>query len=146
MVEFALVFPIILLLTYGIIEFGRMVYIYTSVISAAREAARYGAAVGDNAGGVPYYKDCPGINAAARRSAILTTITVDQIWYDTGPGAAPHISNSCVPAIPIEFGVRIGVHVNAQYRPVIPFLGVPNVSFTAQNARTILVRIPITYP
>jgi len=146
MVEFALVFPMVLLITYGIIEFGRMVFIYTTVTSAAREAARYGAAAGDNAGGIPYYKDCDGIVAAAKRAAILNSITVDEIWYDHGPGTTPQVANTCVLPFEIEFGDRIGVHVTALFKPIIPIVGVGNVNFTAQNARTILVNIQITYP
>jgi hypothetical protein len=146
MVEFALVFPIVLLITYGIIEFGRMVFIYSTVASAAREAARYGAAVGKNTDGIPYYKDCPGIIAAAQRAAILTSITVDEIWYDHGPGTTPQISNTCKPPFQIIFGDRIGVHVVALFKPIIPFVRVGPASFTAQNARTIVVNIQITYP
>lgn len=45
MVEFALAFPIFLLIIIGIMEFGRLFITYTSVYAAAREGARYGAAV-----------------------------------------------------------------------------------------------------
>jgi len=45
MVEFALAIPIFLMLVLGIIEFGRMFLMYTSVFAGAREGARYGAAV-----------------------------------------------------------------------------------------------------
>ncbi|HEX2981595.1 MAG TPA: TadE family protein, partial [Anaerolineaceae bacterium] len=51
MVEFALALPIILMVIFGIIEFGRLLLSYSAVFSASREAARYGAAVGDNGGG-----------------------------------------------------------------------------------------------
>lgn len=44
-VEFALAFPIFLLIVIGIMEFGRLFITYTTVYSAAREGARYGAAV-----------------------------------------------------------------------------------------------------
>ena len=144
MVEFALVFPIVLLITYGIIEFGRMVFIYASVTGAARDGARYGASAGNlNARN---YMDCAGINDAAKRGAILTTITVDEIWYDSGPGTARDVSNSCDPSSPIELGDRIGVHVVALYQPIIPFLGVQPTNFTAENARTILMNVEIENP
>src|SRR5574340_438685 len=45
MVEFALAFPIFLMIVIGIMEFGRLFITYTSVYAAAREGARYGAAV-----------------------------------------------------------------------------------------------------
>ena len=44
MVEFALILPILLLVILGIIEFGRLLFFYSSVTSASREAARYGSA------------------------------------------------------------------------------------------------------
>ncbi|WP_376788970.1 TadE family protein [Thermoflexus sp.] len=38
--EFALVFPVLLLFMLGIMEFGRVLFIYTEVSNAAREALR----------------------------------------------------------------------------------------------------------
>jgi hypothetical protein len=40
MTEFALVAPVLLLLTFGIIDFGRALYFYSAAGNAAREAAR----------------------------------------------------------------------------------------------------------
>ena len=45
-VEFALILPILLLLVLGIIEFGRLIFMYAIVTSSSREAVRYGAATG----------------------------------------------------------------------------------------------------
>jgi len=42
LVEFALVLPLILMLTIGIMDVARVVMIYTSLSNAAREGARYG--------------------------------------------------------------------------------------------------------
>jgi Flp pilus assembly pilin Flp len=42
-VEFALVMPILVLLVFGIIDFGRAFYTVNNIISAVREGARYGA-------------------------------------------------------------------------------------------------------
>ncbi len=41
-VEFALVLPVLLLIVFGIIEFGFILNAYVTVISSAREGARYG--------------------------------------------------------------------------------------------------------
>ncbi|HSS35219.1 MAG TPA: TadE/TadG family type IV pilus assembly protein [Patescibacteria group bacterium] len=46
LVEFALAFPIFLLLLFGLIDIGRFVYTANAVSQAAREGARYGS-VGD---------------------------------------------------------------------------------------------------
>jgi Flp pilus assembly protein TadG len=42
-VEFALVMPILALIVFGIIDFGRAFYTVNNIISAVREGARYGA-------------------------------------------------------------------------------------------------------
>jgi Flp pilus assembly protein TadG len=41
-VEFALILPVLLLLIFAIIEFGFILNAYVTVVSAAREGARYG--------------------------------------------------------------------------------------------------------
>ena len=40
MVEFALVLPLLLLVMFGIIEFGRLLFIYSAVFTSSRDAAR----------------------------------------------------------------------------------------------------------
>jgi len=151
MVEFALVFPIVLLITYGIMEFGRMVYIYAAVTGSAREGARYGAASGNLVN--PYFRDCSGILNAARRGAILTPVVVDLIWWDSGPATAHLSPYSCFtspttppPVLSIKLGYRIGVHVTAHYSPIIRFLGLSGFDIVSENARTILVNVPIATP
>jgi Flp pilus assembly pilin Flp len=42
-VEFALVVPILFLIVFGIIDFGRAFYTVNNIISAVREGSRYGA-------------------------------------------------------------------------------------------------------
>ncbi len=166
MVEFAIVFPIVLLITYGIIEFGRMMFIYASVTGAARDGARYGAAVGA-VNGTKYYKDCAGIRDATRIGAILIPITDSDItiWYDNGPQSGHTVWSGCPPVDstgqdPITLGDRIVVHVEVSYKPIINFLGLSEKDcssspkgpfcFVSENARTILVDVkmirPIPYP
>ena len=66
MVEFAIVFPLLLLLLFGIFEFGRIMFIYSAAVTASRDAARYGAAILDTGGGISQYEDCAGIRDAAK--------------------------------------------------------------------------------
>jgi Flp pilus assembly protein TadG len=42
MVEFALVLPILILILFGIIEFGILIYNQQVITNASREGARYG--------------------------------------------------------------------------------------------------------
>src|SRR5574341_1311447 len=65
-VEFALAVPILLMVLYGLLEVGRLLFIYSSTVTGARQAVRYGAVTGVSDGGYPRYQDCAGIRAAAQ--------------------------------------------------------------------------------
>src|ERR687898_3659473 len=84
MVEFAIALPILLLLLYGILEAGRLLFIYSTIVTASRQAVRYGSATGqgldytaqggpDNTG-IPRYQDCFGFRLAAQRVDFLNAI------------------------------------------------------------------------
>lgn len=145
MVEFMLVLPVLLLVTMGIVEFARMFAIYTMVSSASREAARYGASVGDNGSGIPKYLDCDGIRDAARRVAVFSVLsdTDIQVRYDNGTTAVPIATCDSGPAEgDIELGDRVIVSVNASYSPILPLLPmIPTQTLTSSTARTILKEI-----
>lgn len=79
MVEFALAIPIFLMLVLGIIEFGRMFLMYTSVFAGAREGARYGAAV-------ETVCDTSGLHDAVRRVGFFAGDVNIGIQYDDGFG------------------------------------------------------------
>jgi Flp pilus assembly protein TadG len=61
LVEYALVFPLLLLLILGIIEFGIIIFSYNTISNAAREGARYG---------VVNRKDMAGVSARVRDRAV----------------------------------------------------------------------------
>ena len=46
LVEFAIVLPLLMLLLYGLLEAGRLLFLYSNVVTASRQAARYGSATG----------------------------------------------------------------------------------------------------
>ncbi len=98
MVEFALILPLLLLVLLGVIEFGRILFIYVTVTSTSREGARYGSAVGSqNPNGLPFYLDCDGMRASSLKVGILANLTPSDITvsYDHGPDSAstPYVSN-----------------------------------------------------
>ena len=47
MVEFAIALPILLMLLYGILEAGRLMFLYSTVVTASRQAVRFGSATGE---------------------------------------------------------------------------------------------------
>lgn len=78
LVEFALILPLLLLILMGMIDFGRVLFIYANLFNAAREASRYAIV---NPG------DQVGIQEAARERIFLAPpeqVTI-AVWYDTGP-------------------------------------------------------------
>lgn len=78
LVEFALLLPVLLLFLLGILEFGRILFIYANLFNAAREASRYGLTD-------------PGNQVEIQRAARDRIYTVPPedviitVWYDTGP-------------------------------------------------------------
>jgi hypothetical protein len=156
MVEFALVFPIVLLIVYGIIEFGRMLFIYNSTTSAAREGTRYGAAAGDVTGNLlPHYADCDGIMNSTLRSGRFAGLTTDNvtIGYDHGPNIAFPEAGDCPPYdqygmdlinnVEPYFYDRIVVEVVTHYEPIVRIPGISGFDIRSQNARTIISNVKI---
>src|SRR5690349_5856372 len=76
-IEFAIVAPILMALLIGIFEVGRMVFIYSAVTNASREAVRFGSAMGYDDQGYHKYRDCAGIMDRARRSAFFIPLVLN---------------------------------------------------------------------
>jgi Flp pilus assembly protein TadG len=143
MVEFAFVLPLLLLIVLGIIEFGRMLFIYSSVSASSREAARYGASTEDVGGSTYRYRDCAGIISAAQRVGILAGIDSGDIsiYYDDGSAV---VEPSCNPSVSVDRGDRIVVSVTANYEPVVPLVNIPAIPITSMTARTIIKDVAIS--
>jgi uncharacterized repeat protein (TIGR01451 family) len=147
MLEFALILPLLLLITLGTIEFGRMLFIYSSVTNAGRTATRYGLAVGNSPNGVPYYIDCAGIINTARRAIIIDpgSPVIVNVTYDRDDGNGGTFQFAACPptggADAIVQGDRLVVQVQTQVRPIVSFLRINPLTMSTRNARTILKNI-----
>ena len=156
MVEFAMALPLLLILILGIIEFGRLLYVYSSVISAAREAARYGAAGGRinplSMNSVTYFRDCNGIRAAAIRIAgiagVSNTTTGVRIRYDDGSAIlADSVEDMC----PVDGngpedigqGDRIEVTVTARFVPTSGIVPLPAINIFSTVRRSVIVNVQV---
>ena len=64
MVEFAIVAPLLFMLVFGIIDFGRALFVFNNLTNAAREGARFGATRID-----------PAPTTGAVQTAIRTRVT-----------------------------------------------------------------------
>ena len=148
MLEFALVLPILLLLIFGLIEFGRLMFIFSSVSTASRESSRYGAAVGDGVGGVAKYLDCTGIKNAAVNSGRWAGVDAStvSISYDHGPGTEGSPIGSCgsVDAGELSLGDRIVITVSVPYTPLVPLVNIPAFPISSVTRRSIIKEVHIS--
>ncbi|HKT99379.1 MAG TPA: TadE/TadG family type IV pilus assembly protein [Paraburkholderia sp.] len=65
-VEFALVLPLLLILLFGIVELGFLLYDKTVITSASRAAVRQGVAFGEDSTGTPVYLSAANIGQIAQ--------------------------------------------------------------------------------
>jgi len=146
MVEFALVLPILLLVIFGIIEFGRLLFTYSMISAASREGARYAAATG-RVSGTERHSDCAGIIAAATRIGAFAGVGAGDVTisYDEGPGTAAY-SNVCPPGQYVDLGDRVMVTVSTSFQPVVPIVNVPAIPFSMTTRRTIIKDVQMITP
>jgi len=152
MVEFALTFPIVLVLVLGLIEGGWLMFVYTSLTAAGREAARYGAGIGNINPTTAMYNDCAGIKAAAIRIGHYAGIDPKNIliynehdsWDNTTspPTKTTTKTEYCTLAKPTTSFAqddRIVVAININYKPITPLGLIPSFPLHSQNAHTIVL-------
>ena len=145
-VEFALVLPILLMLVFGIVELGRLLFIYSAVATASREAARYGSAAGDTPGGTPRYMDCAGMQDAAMRLGSIAGVQSSDvtIQYDSGPSTSVFDTCPAGSADDITGGTdRVVVSVSTDFTPILPIVNLPAFPITSQSARTVIKNIQV---
>lgn len=156
MVEFALVLMILMMLLVGILEVGRLMFIYAAVNNASREAARYASAIGldkdpDTGHSAEKYKFCKMIQKTAQRSAFFPLSKIE-ISYDNGPNTSSF--RTCTPdgygvdtTVSVNYGTdRVYVKVEADYSPMINLLPISDHKFTSASARTIMGYVNLQSP
>ncbi|MEP7137304.1 MAG: Ig-like domain repeat protein [Chloroflexota bacterium] len=160
MVEFAIALPVLLALLYGILETGRFVFLYSTVVNASRQAVRYASATGTGNGTgnatEKRYQDCDGIRNEANRMGFLGRFDTITIGYDQGldttTAHAPinpqtYCTSTSAPTDPLILSGnsnRITVTVTKQFVPLVrglvPFAITP---ISATSSRSILTKITI---
>jgi Flp pilus assembly protein TadG len=127
-VEFALVAPLLFLLVFGIIEFGRVLNAYNQLTQLAGQGARAaavnrnpdGTAVGaasgtvDNAncGGKTYSNQCQLAGYYAKNDALSNV----------------HV---CIPTLPSAIGQPVTVHVTYRYNFLVGLFGFGHIDLSA---------------
>ena len=138
-VEFAIAMPILMVLLVGIFEVGRMVFIYSAVTNASREAARYASAVGTDDDGLNHYNNCDGIRNMAKRAAYFMNLQNGdiEITYDDGPGTTVR-NPVCDGSDKVSTGERVIVEITGSYSPMIKLIPLGTHTFVSSSARTVL--------
>ena len=138
LIEAAVALPLLLVLIFGLVDFGRYIAQTSTVTNASREAARYAAGTGAGTSSVARYADCDGMRSAAKQFGVVVEPADGQITlaYDHGPSTSVFLtcSGSAVAESSIVTGDRIRATVAVPYAPVTPiidsFLGPQTISVT----------------
>ena len=142
MVEFAIVFPLLLLLLFGIFEFGRIMFVYSAAVSASRDAARYGSAILDTGGGIPQYEDCAGIREAAKNIGQYAGISDADITIQYSNESGIY-STSCPPSQNVSSADTISVSIATSVIPVTPIGNFSAIPINSSSSRTILKSVKL---
>jgi Flp pilus assembly protein TadG len=119
LVEFALIFPIFILLLFGLMDIGRLVFQYNALNQGSREAARVGSVAG-------FTQDCSGVTSrtqciqqiAISRIAATPGVTVaSNCSHQTGSGVVSVAADSCLP------GDTLVVTLTAPFSLLTPVIG-----------------------
>jgi hypothetical protein len=122
LVEFALVFPVFLLLLFGLIDIGRFVYSLNALNQAAREGARYGSVASWSVG------------CAGSRDACVRQETVDRLAGVAASASDVEVKcwryNLARPSEPWEVSMGqcrtndfLSVSIHADFQVLTPIIG-----------------------
>jgi hypothetical protein len=159
MVEFAIVLPILLMLLYGLLEVGRLLFMYSSIVTSSRQAVRYGSATGLGIGTttVERFRDCKGIRETANKTDYLNAFNHEtddvRIFWDEGPDDIAADREICLPGEASSTWTpssdndsRIIVRVRGHFYALVKLLPLPTREIKAESSRTILLSVPVVVP
>jgi Flp pilus assembly protein TadG len=122
LVEFALIFPVLVLILFGIIDFGRAIYAYNTIGNAARDGVRI-AVVNQNAAGT----GCTPGNAATGPDTTKISPVDCAVASATELGVTATVQYKDLtdtnPCSPVQVGCLAEVTVTTQFRPITPIIG-----------------------
>ena len=146
--EFAIALPVLLMILVGLLEVGRMVFIYSAVTNGSRNAVRYASVVGLGSDGLTKFNNCERIKGIAVDSAYLAPVTDVKITYKDGGGIVSTCSvftpGSVDTSINVSSGDIVTVEVTAQYKPMVSLIPFTTRDIVSKNSRTIFGIVDIS--
>lgn len=139
--EFALVLLILLLLFMGVFDFGRAIFMHTSLTNAAREGARLAIV----------NQDIPTIRQRTIDQSVMVAPTVDVNFYipPANPSLTPtapcgSFTGSGTVVDPPSNGCVVVVEANAQFRAITPIIGtlLGPIDLVARSTASVEFRCP----
>jgi Flp pilus assembly protein TadG len=137
LVEQALVLTVLLMVMFGIIDFGRALYTYHFVSEAAREATRWASVRGNKCAGLT--GGCPADGADVQTFvANVSGMGLDpaKITATTSWPIQPYSSSTCAVNIKNP-GCVVQVQVNYAFQFILPFL--PASAFTMSSTSQMVI-------
>src|SRR5204863_8185084 len=114
--ELSIVLVLFLVLLFGIVDAGRLIFAYNAVSAGAREGVRWAVVRGATSPLGTATKD--DIKAFVQNSTVGTTVDVDATWT---PDSAP--------------GSTVAVTVTSPFSPIAPFPTVPKTLTLSSTSR-----------
>lgn len=148
--EFALVMPILLLITFGIVDFGRALFAYAQSSNALRIALRQAEVLG-YVSNPEVYADCATMRDLIRNVIFVGSpnITIQYEKADTDtvnpPVVIPCPGDNVDPSL-LDTGDMLQIEVVNRVRFITPFLSnlFPELTFRFWGQRTVVAYIPLS--
>ncbi len=119
LIEFSLISILLLVLVFGIMEFGRAIWIYGTVGYVAREGARFAIVRGSESGREATPTDVE--NYVNQRAAGMTGLTVTTTWDDASK----------------DPGTVVQVRVDRDFDPALPLVNLGPITLTSTSRMVI---------
>jgi len=124
LVEFAVCSVLLVALIFAVVEFGRMMLVYTTIGNAARIGARYAIVHGsDNSASTTQITKA--VNGFLKAGTITTSSATVTIGY---PGKPDGTSSNCT-----DPGCRVTVTVSYPYDPLVTYFPLGTITLTSSS-------------
>ncbi|MGC8634154.1 MAG: TadE/TadG family type IV pilus assembly protein [Candidatus Limnocylindrales bacterium] len=126
LVEFALVFPVLIMILFGLVHLGRAVYAYSTIANAARTGARV-AIVNQTIYTASSCTAVQSIEQCAAAQAVALGIDPASVQVQFVP------ENAAATCTPVQLGCLAEITVPYTFRPITPVLGNLTIAMSATS-------------